>query len=194
MREEMVKIYKFDELSNEVQEKVIRRFRESDNYLDYAWYDYTMEQYVNKARTQGIDNAEFSFSGFWSQGDGAGISKGDIDIEKALEVFGITFAHDASRKVFLQQVETSCYRVKRGNYTDSAFSVDYYGTGYNKLDSYLETKADQLATRINDATESLTSALYNDLEKEYEYLMSDESITENIIANDYEFLADGTMW
>ena len=85
MREEVIKVYQFEELTKEVQEKIIERFRTSDNYLDYEWYEGVFDFYHEKAKKLGLYDTDFSFSGFWSQGDGAGISKGRVDIEKAIE-------------------------------------------------------------------------------------------------------------
>ena len=48
--------------------------------------------------------------------------------------------------------------------------------------------------KIEDKRLELCKYFYNTLEKDYYYLQSDECIKETIIANEYEFLKDGTKF
>lgn len=47
---------------------------------------------------------------------------------------------------------------------------------------------------VTDKYEDLCHELYKSLEKEYEYLNSDEAVDESLIVNEYEFDEDGNRF
>lgn len=49
----------------------------------------------------------------------------------------------------------------------------------------------ELVDNLIEALTDFNSWIFKSLEKEYEYLMSDESVDESIKANEYEFTEDG---
>jgi hypothetical protein len=53
---------------------------------------------------------------------------------------------------------------------------------------------DELEEEIYTEHYSLNKEIYRDLESSYEGLTSDESVADTLIANTYEFSADGKMW
>ena len=70
MRTIELKVYKFNELSDEAKAKVLERHRNWN--VDYTdWYDCVYEIWQEKLAAVGFDDAKIHFSGFWSQGDGA---------------------------------------------------------------------------------------------------------------------------
>lgn len=74
MRQETIlKTYlKFNELSPSQQTKVLDKNR--DINVDDQWYEFTYEAYTNKLSKLGFYDIKLSFSGFYSQGDGASFS------------------------------------------------------------------------------------------------------------------------
>lgn len=67
------KFYTFSELSEEVKAKIAEKERENFE-PPYDWYEYLIEQFVERIKENyGIDveKSDVKFSGFWSQGDGA---------------------------------------------------------------------------------------------------------------------------
>jgi len=54
---------------------------------DEHWYEYIFEMWKEALCQIGFENADISFSGFWSQGDGASFIA-DVDAEKLLQFLG----------------------------------------------------------------------------------------------------------
>ena len=65
---------------------------------------------------------------------------------------------------------------------------------YNDLPSKYEKKAEELTDKLEEVKNMLCTELYNNLENYYNELLSDEHVDEDIIANEYEFLKDGTRF
>ena len=60
-------IKRFAALTPKQKDKVIEKL--SDINVMHDWYEYTYEDYVDKLEKLGFTDIEFSWSGFWSQGD-----------------------------------------------------------------------------------------------------------------------------
>ncbi len=65
--EKTIKLYEFKELDEEVQDGIISKYLQD---LPGWWSDDVEERIRNEAEALGIQNFDFSWSGFWSQGDG----------------------------------------------------------------------------------------------------------------------------
>ena len=64
--------FSFDELSPEIQEKVLSNYKEEyRDKIDSWWYEDVIENFKSGLEELGLQNIECNFSGFWSQGDGA---------------------------------------------------------------------------------------------------------------------------
>lgn len=75
--------FTFDELSPEIQEKVIDKFKEKyQNHIDPWWYEDVIENFKSELEDLGLEDIECNFSGFWSQGDGASFIAKVRDVEK----------------------------------------------------------------------------------------------------------------
>ena len=80
--------YSFDELSPEAKKKALENNR--DINVDYdGWEDGVTEGFREDMREIGIDDIDISFSGFYSQGDGASFTSEDIDTRKLFNAAGI---------------------------------------------------------------------------------------------------------
>lgn len=101
-------VYSFEELSEEVRERLVEEYRKDDN-LDYEWWDFVIEDFCTICETMGIDidydvrqvrcsgkdkngkpfperqikTPKVFFSGFCSQGDGSGFYCG-VEIFKMI--------------------------------------------------------------------------------------------------------------
>ena len=58
---------------------------------------------------------------------------------------------------------------------------------------YTETMTDKLEAFILEEARDQARKIYRELEKENNYLMTDESITETLIANEYYFTEEGKI-
>lgn len=75
--------FTFDELSPEIQEKVIDKFKEKyQNHIDPWWYEDVIENFQSELENLGLEDIKCNFSGFWSQGDGASFTAKVRDVEK----------------------------------------------------------------------------------------------------------------
>jgi len=62
-----IKLYGFEELSESIQDTIISTYIQD---LPGWWSDDTEERIRNEAKAIGINDFDFTWSGFWSQGDG----------------------------------------------------------------------------------------------------------------------------
>ena len=192
-------VYKFSELSNEAKETAIRKQRENEYYLDYEWWDCIYEGFKETAKDKGFDVDKIYFSGFWSQGDGA-MFEGSVD-------FNVWKPTNIDRRV-VRCIDSGLidlyWSVKhRGHYYHSGCrKIDFDGgngipytwkSGIGATGRIID-ELDKIEQQLEEDYEDLCSDLYRSLEKEYEYLMSDEVITEELTANDYDFTEDGKRY
>jgi hypothetical protein len=197
MRTEEIKLYSFYELSEEAKEYAINKCRESDGYIDYEWWEYTVyEDFHNILEILGYSDIKCYFSGFYSQGDGASFeanwsySKGCLNkikkyapkdeelhnIAKVLIEIGFKNRWDISSKI-----------CKSGHYEhEYTMHIDYFESNI--------VEEPRLEDSLLEASRDLARWLYSRLEDQYDYLMSDKCIEENLQRNEYEFEEDGEMY
>ena len=67
-----ITLYSFSELSKEVQAKLIKEYSNDESFLDFDFAErHILREIENEAEVMGIQDFEFKYSGFYSQGDGA---------------------------------------------------------------------------------------------------------------------------
>jgi hypothetical protein len=84
MKEVTVKLYKFNELSEKVQETLIQDNREHETEHD-DWFEPITEGFEEDMKNAGFDDITIGFTGFWSQGDGACFYGKVTDNQKLIE-------------------------------------------------------------------------------------------------------------
>ena len=188
MRTVRTKIYKFEELSKEAQSIAIDNCRNINNSDDF-WFDPILEGFTEQLSEAGFLDATIQFSGFWSQGDGlsfdakVNVSKfattaNEIRVSKLID-FGFIDEFTIEKTSF-----SNHYSHEKTRYIDySICNGDNLNEELKKLSNKIELK------RLD-----LCREFYSILEKEYYFLKSDECVKETIIANEYEFLKDGTKF
>lgn len=181
-------VYKFNELPKEVQEKALENQR--DINTDYDWFDCTVDDSKQHLTEIGFNEPEIYFSGFWSQGDGASF-KAQVDLKKWLKVNKLANKY---RALYFHADEYSLNITKSGNYEhEYTMSID---DGY--IGDYVSEKSklqyDEVADMILENARDEARKIYKMLEKEYNYLSSDEAIKDTIEANDYDFTIDGKIF
>lgn len=212
MREVTVKVYKFEELSEEVKNKLMNSFRCNEPHDEFMYEDV-------------IESAKYYGDGYektgylmeilkeWSvyDGYGNGYVKFDGNIEVSRFVDEERFLELVKREVLAGNVDTKYLEygniVRLLNYLDSyfSFSVYEYRQGY-KCDVYypysyregmnksLDTVCDILSDIISEDVQSITYRLRKDLESVWEYLESDEYISDCLTNYDVEYLEDGRQF
>lgn len=170
MREITVKLYKLDELPTEkAKEKARQWYREAVGYDQ--WWDYVYED----AEQVGLKITEFEI-------DRGRYAKGKF-IDDALHCAGLIIKNHGEKcetyttaKAFLKErdeIVNAAEKDENGDYVDEH---ELYG----KLD---ECEAEFLRAILEDYAVML--------DKEYEYLNSDEHVDEDILGNEYEFTENG---
>ena len=188
MRTVRTKIYKFEELSKEAQSEAIENFR-NINTFDDNWHDPIIEGFTEQLSEAGFLDATIQFSGFWQQGDGlcfdskVNVSKfatttNEIRVSKLID-FGFIDEFTIEKTSFANH-----YSHEKTRY------IDYSICNGNNLNNELE----KLCNKIELKRLNLCREFYSILEKDYCFLESDECVKETIIANEYEFLKDGTKF
>lgn len=187
-------LFQFDELSEEAKEKARDWYRECI-YQDSYDYEHVYDDAKTIGALMGISIAKIYFSGFASQGDGACFEgsytykKGSVKAVKEYapkdeKIHRIAQELAAIQKRNFYKLEASV--VQRGHYMHSGCtSIDVY----HSEDRYRDIG--EAEEEVKEALRDFMNWIYRQLESNYDYLMSNESVDENIRDNEYEFLEDG---
>ena len=209
MRTIETKLYTFEELSEEAKQRAIEKNRYF-NVEDSFWHECVYETFKDQAEEAGFSIATLSdkrgkglaiyFSGFWSQGDGAMFEYDHISDELKNEfIEGLKLS--PMRKTWLKNQAVICGSCRHlGHYYHencASHSIDFESSFqwsvainfHNWIESFAADFEDFVISKYKD----LCRDLYRQLEKEYEYMTSDESVSESLISNEYEFTEDGMM-
>lgn len=185
MIQKTIKTYSFEELSEDAKNKALELYRDI-NIDDDNWTECIFEDFKQELFKLGYDDVKIYYSGFCSQGDGA-CFEATLDVKQWLK------AHKLSNKykaVYIDSNNVTVRIVQRGNYyhENSAY-IDSYTT-------FERTTADNQWEEVEDLIEAeryqKSKELYKSLYEEYFNLLSDENVKEAIIANEYQFLENGS--
>ena len=194
MRKVSVNVYQFDELSDDAKQRALEslRYVNVDGVCN-DWADHTIENFKKNLTEQGFDVDKVSYSGFCSQGDGASFTGRIKDFKKFCMKTGFEFPKD-NEKFMAIAAEDWDLSIERDewhyyhSYTVTPHVRDYHlNTDYTKAAIALEKF-------MGDWQVEQSNQLYKELEDYYFQLTSNEEVREAIIANDWEFWADGTRY
>jgi len=185
--------YKFEELDDTAKERAITLYRNDNPRLQgQDWYEDIYEDVKSVARILGIEIDHIYFSGFWSQGDGACFEgRYEYPVDSKLNSIPIPKLKLPKNDQDLSDIKNELDRIQQ-QYPDEPL---YAEVSHHSPHYYHELSA-QIDTEIEDICEPLRDFMvwiYKKLEAEYDYLQLDESITEAIIANEYEFSKEGVL-
>lgn len=213
MREVTLKVYKFDELSNTVQEKVIEKHR--DFNLGHEWWDGVYEDFEIICGILGVELKTRSvplmgggsrqkpciwFSGFSSQGDGAcfeGRYRCKADAAEKIREY-------APQDQGLHEIADKLAADWGGAGPCDSVTIEHHSRYYHANTmlfecSDWEDSEGNMHEPPSSATETavnclrdLANWLYRTLEKQHDDLTSDEAVIESIKANELEFYANGS--
>lgn len=208
-RTEEITIYKFDELSDKAKEKARDWYRESmltDDWWDgvYEWADevfkiigITSGKYVKTMNnTMRRTGPAIYFSGFNSQGDGACFEGSYVHLSGAPEKLRAEYPTEET----LHKIADELQAVQaRHGYQLSATS-QHLGRHCHEHSVLISVFADgdyaeeDVAEEVRKCMRDLMRWIYDKLEQEQDYLLSDEYVDESIRANEHEFEADGSLY
>lgn len=177
-------LYKFDELSDEAKEKAVQKFY--DINTQYQWWEFTYEGIREDLKELGLECKDIYF---------------DIDRNSHIE---LTNLHFTSVSKFIENgIETGVKKslIEIADLYISSMNINRHTK--NVIESYSHTSSkhqrlnkaiDSLVDRCNDKLHSLLEDFRIRLQKEYEYLSSEEAIIDSIKCNEYDFLEDGSLY
>jgi hypothetical protein len=185
--------------------------------VGHDWWDSTYDNFNHICEILGIDldKNEPSFSGFWSQGDGASWigSYSAIAATRGIVVMTYDLAPQRIREYapkdeelhriadelcLLSRTAFPAYAVigrQNSRYVHSNTMCadtlelcvgDEWYDGYDEESGVAEEVVDHIRDQLQDLFRALADWLYSTLEKEHEYLTSDEAVIESLEANEIE--------
>lgn len=196
-----LKLYKFDELSKEVQEKVIKNNRDINVYDD--WHEFILEDWIKEViPSKGFEATNIYYSGFWSQGDGAMFEYEGI-ADELLNEFIDTLNLSPMRKQWVSNnVSVTGWGKHRGHYSHEKCCSHSIYWGVNNGDiqysssfhQWLVSFEDDFEAFIIDRYEDICRELYRALEESYYYLTEERQIVETLYGQDYDYTEDGDIY
>ena len=198
MRTVEIKVYKFEELSKEVQEKVVQ-----EHFIFDEWDCGCLSRdYEERLSCTGFfDNIEMSYSLSCCQGDGvsftADITNLDLLNEHLLKNDYINektykkMKHILYRNVvFLANVGRSNMRYTHKYTVHVNIELEFNYHDILRIESVIEDFANGIEDYKNDLCDEMEKDGYDYIE----HCNSIENAQERCDANEYEFLEDGTMY
>lgn len=189
------KVYTFDELDDEVKEKVIQRFREEKLQSCYLmdWWAESVEMELEK---YGFEDIELHYDLGYGRYRGFGFEAG-LDWEKFMErnpqlierfkyldkCYGILNIKQEGRYCFKNQFK--CYLELE--IIDEADDFNYESDEFIEMEKELEAYFEWLKDKICDR-------FLKDGVDAFEKAISDETIIEDIEVNEYKFLKNGEVF
>lgn len=192
-------VYTYGELSDKAKEKAIEACRHW-NVDDSFWFESLIDMQQEELQQSGVYDAEISFAGFWSQGDGASFG-GSINLAewmRARKIAGKYRAlYNAARDPW-SDLTASASLEKRHGYSN-------YQSWYPEIEirdncddadraARVEQQADEVREIMAEWHRDESHRIYRNLRDEYEYQTSDEVIAEMLIANETQFNEDGELY
>ena len=210
MRTAEIKLYQFNELSEEAKQKAIEQFL--DTNVDYDWWNMTTDQFPEDLETIGAENEgkKFYFDidrGSFCSFEASITLKDLIDaMEKVTdyskypsdlhEVFDYCKTEIGKIRPMLRgliengKIKVYC-RSKHGRQDLDTFAdAEFYGYDATNIEKF----TDYWTTELEDILKMMANVFLSRLRDSYEYLTSEEAIIESIEANEYEFTEDGKRY
>lgn len=202
-------VYGFDELSDAAKDAARAWYREGG--FDYDWYDAVYDGFERIAEIIGLDLKTRSvrlmgggmrqdpciwFTGFWSQGDGACFESRYSYRKGAPRRIREYAPQDAE----LHRIADALQAVQRRNFYELCADLSHRGRYYHEYCMAISVERDSPTYQdmtvdaeglLIEALRDLARWLYRQLEREYDYLTSDEVVDGAIVANRYTFTEAG---
>ncbi|WEF24716.1 antitoxin of toxin-antitoxin stability system [Paracoccus sp. S3-43] len=204
-----ITVFRFEELSDAARDRARAWYR--DGGFDYDWFDFVYEDFQRIAEILGISFKTRTvrlmgggtrqepliwFTGFWSQGDGAAF-EGHYSYRKGAAAKIRAYAPQDAE---LHRIADALQQVQRRNFYQLTAEATHRGRYYHEYSMAVAVTRDSPVWQdmtadaeeiVTDDLRDLARWLYRQLEREYDYLTSDEAVDESITANAYTFTEAG---
>ena len=214
--------YSFEELSPEAQKNALKELW--DINIEYSdWHEPIIEDFESEMKEEGVSDIEVSYSGFYSQGDGASFTGEvydnktfmkkclDLKDDEWLDMGDDEKPEDEGSRLRADLLDLGF--VSREKLTPDNFSISIIreSSRYSHENTIsgnvviedvpesiedefpLDEYAANLEEMVTKWARSTSKDLYRKLERYYDNLRSDEEVKETIIGNDYKFDKDGNF-
>jgi hypothetical protein len=175
MRTVRTKVYKFNELNEDAKQKAISHFQNIN--VGFDWWNSVYEDAENI---------------------GLKITSFDLDRNRHAKGKFLIHSDEVARKIISEHGEhCETHKTAKTFLEDWATLVKQYSDGVN-IERVTEENEQYFDDAAYDLEQEFLTSLLEDysimLQKECEYLQSDEAIIETIEANEYEFTAEGNRF
>lgn len=194
-------IYLYNELPTEAAKAKAREWYKETG-LDYEWWDSVYDDAKTILGAIGFSGVDICFTGFSCQGDGASFTgnyglaagwRGALREYCPLEseVFAVAESLDALQAKHDGRLTATVVRDRYG-YSRYCHPGTMAATLYDEGGDSEVPEADE--AEFLELARKLARWVYRNLEAEWDHLNGDESVSETIEANEYEFCGDGSRF
>jgi hypothetical protein len=173
------------------QMKLIEKYRDI-NTEDEFWHELLIDDFVEQMEELGLKEVKLSYSGFWSQGDGASFTGRVQDTKKFL--IGTMGLNPLIAEALEDWITIDFDRTTHHYVHEKTCRTNVYWDGeeeivlLDRLDIEIKFNAEEfvedLESKIEDWRYSTCKEIYRSLGKEWDRLSSDEEVWETLQAND----------
>jgi hypothetical protein len=191
-----------------MNQELIDKHREINVDSDW-WYEGVYEWFEERCHEVGVNilstnrhtgngkskvDKDITWSGFWSQGDGAAFSGSVVVLEKAVVDFANRYPITYKYVVDLNGYFKYWWKIgSHNNITlgdldteDIAYYVDDEHPFAEVWQEELNKELELLEPELSDLADDLCKVLYDALRDEYDALTTDEAVWETIVANELD--------
>lgn len=185
-----------------MNKKLIEKYRLIN--LEQNWWEADYEYFMDEMYDKGLDlnPKDITFRGFYSQGDGLSFSASNVDEQLFLEAHGLTEQYPAAyylaqlgdclnfwvKKRFSYYENSRCMTAEVETYAVTDESSDELEEAVlsSMVELFDTTERQALEKDILRICRDYADGLYKELQKTYDYLLSDEAVWEAIVANELD--------
>lgn len=187
--EKQYKIKTFEEFTEQEQAEIIERYRYINVEDDFSLTDYD-ESYALSIEAKGFKNPKIYYDLSCSQGSGACFDSDELDFNILLKDYRckhkqwiINLLNDENNISI--QIKQNSY-ANRYSHSRTRIIFLFYFTQFNHL-KRLKSLLENVRNHIEKVYLETCDNLYKELQKDCDYLQSDESVRDTLIVNDYYF-------
>jgi hypothetical protein len=191
-----ITVYTIEELSPKAKEKALEKMREIFE-TDYEFIELDASEYL---KNLGYGDVDISFSGFYSQGDGASfVTKDGVDILQwfAHQPVNVKASFPLTVKFLESQgINANVYRIDNHYSHENTISAQvnqYDNLDDNEIQNALDTELVKLEELIKADARQESKYIYKMFRDYYEADTTDEMMIENATANDFTFDEYGNL-
>lgn len=170
-----INIYSFEELSKEAKENAIEKNRIMN--VEHDWWYFTCES----MKEVGVKIYSFDI---YYRNINITIEDSEHTSRETIDCFGEGMEVVKISKRFIADRDALIKKFGEGNEID----------GYSVKEEFIDEYDEEIEYLEDEYRKEMSEEILTWLRDEYEYLQTDEAVAETLIANDYEFLEDGTIY